>query len=147
MTLTSLLLMKKNKPRKYPPNRLQYFMDRDKFKPLDLSIELFSIVGLKVSDETVRRWAKGQTDLTHESMIDLAKIFKCRPYELIADKEEILNEELAYLNEQRRFFNAYEGADDNIKKSIMLQLGITVELKKSTTHGVSDSHKTHKGKA
>lgn len=130
MMPNSLIYMKKNRPRKWPENRLKYFMDRDGLKPVDICQDI------GVSDETVRRWLVGETDLNHSSMISLAKIFKCKPYELIIDKEEILKEELEYLNEQRQIFNAYKKLSDKDKITVdnaMFYEDPKKDLKKTNT--------------
>lgn len=121
------------------PNRLPYYMDiytaayikksgetgpSEAVVHAALSEEILELTGREISAESIRKWKTFETDLTHGKMADLAAVFGCEPYELIIDKEEILNKELAYLNEQRRFFNAFKTAPPNIQNSICLQLGL-----------------------
>lgn len=101
MAENSLSFMNKNQSKKYPPNRLPYFMDIRSLEKEDVAD------ALKVDKETVRRWLVGETDLTHAKMIELSKLFGCEPYELIIDKEDIIQMEASYIAHHRKVVDAY----------------------------------------
>jgi transcriptional regulator with XRE-family HTH domain len=73
---------------------------------------------LKCSPETVRRYETGGRDIDIGKIYEIAEALECQPYELLADKEQIIAEEAAYLAKQRKLLNAYENAGDSIKKAI-----------------------------
>lgn len=101
MLENSLYGMKKNQTRKYPENRLSYFMAKCKLEKEDIA------EALKIDKETIRRWLTGETDLTHGKMIALAGLFECDPYELISDKEVVIQKEAAYIAHHRKIVDAY----------------------------------------
>jgi transcriptional regulator with XRE-family HTH domain len=95
-----------------PPNRIAALRQALGWSQDDLADKM------RVSHETIRRYEKGDRDIDHATMIKLAAALGCQPFEIIADKEQIIAQEAAFLMKHRKCIDAYERLSEGGKQAV-----------------------------
>lgn len=102
-----------------PPNRIRLLREKRGWELEDLADK----VG--VHRNTIERYENRKRDIDHGKMIELAVALECEPYEIIADKEDIIAAEASYLAKHRGVLNAIEAADEKVRNAIFELLGVS----------------------
>jgi putative transcriptional regulator len=94
-----------------PPNRIADLRAQRNWSQADLADRM------GCTQETIRRYEKGERDINHAVMVELAAAFEVEPFEIIADKEFIIEREAAYIARHRKIISAYEALSESGKKA------------------------------